>query len=229
MATGFIDRSAAGKPLFYSWRLFLAGTLLLAALAAHAVEVNVVGLFSDKALVEINGGKARVLSAGQSTSEGVKLISAGSASAVFDIDGKRQTVQLGQSISANYAAGRKPTVTLIADGRGHFFTIGSINGATTQFLVDTGATAVSMPAAEARRLGINYLAGQTGYTSTAGGVVPAYKVTLNAVRIGDITLNQVEGIIVEGPGMAVTLLGMSFLSRVEMKREGSTMTLIKQY
>ncbi|MBA2689531.1 MAG: TIGR02281 family clan AA aspartic protease [Burkholderiales bacterium] len=203
--------------------------LWFSTLPAYAVEVNVVGLFSGKALVEINGGKARVLSVGQSTPEGVKLISAGSEGSVFEINGERRTLQLGQSASAGSAGAQKPTVTLIADSRGHFIAPGSINGASTQFLVDTGATAVSMSAAEARRLGISYLKGQAGYTATAGGVMAAYRVTLNSVRIGDITLNQVDGIVIEGPGMSVTLLGMSFLSRVEMKREGSSMTLVKQY
>jgi aspartyl protease family protein len=211
-------------PLFY---LFILA--LLSATPVHAVDVNVVGLFSDKALVEIDGSRARVLHAGQTTQEGVKLISAGSDGAVFEIDGKRRTLQMGQSVSANYTSGRKPTVTLVADSKGHFVTGGSINGASTQFLVDTGATTVSMSAAEARRLGIRYLSGQAISASTAAGVVAAYRVTLNSVRVGDITLNQVDGMVLEGPGMPVTLLGMSFLSRVEMKREGSTMTLIKQY
>jgi aspartyl protease family protein len=98
-----------------------------------AVEVNVIGLFPDKALVEINGRKARVLSVGQSSPEGVKLISATGNSAVFEIEGKRLTSQLGQSISANFVSSNKPTVTLIADGRGHFVTSGTIDGTTTQF------------------------------------------------------------------------------------------------
>lgn len=203
--------------------------LLFHAIRVDAVDVNVVGLFGNKALVEINGAKARVLSIGQSTPEGVKLISAGSGGAVFEIDGRRTTLQMGQSMSANYVTTKNPTVNLVADNSGHFVTIGKINGASTQFLVDTGATSVAMSVAEARRLGIKYLGGQMGQSSTAGGLVTAYRVTLNSVTVGDITLNQVDGVVLEGPGMPVTLLGMSFLSRVQMKREGSTMTLIKQY
>jgi aspartyl protease family protein len=60
-------------------------------------------------------------------------------------------------------------------------------------------------------------------------MVVAYRITLDAVRIGEISLNQVDALVLDGPAMPVTLLGMSFLSRLEMKREGSTMTLIKQY
>jgi len=210
-------------------RLLLLVCCVLLAAQTNAADVNVVGLFGEKALVEINGAKARVLSAGQTTPEGVKLISASSDGAVFEIDGKRKTLQLGQSISANQVSGKKPSVTLVADNRGHFLTPGSINGSGTQFLVDTGATAVSMSAAEARKLGIKYLSGQLVNMSTAAGVVSAYRITLNSVKVGDITLNQVDGMVLDGPGMPITLLGMSFLTRVEMKREGSTMTLIKQY
>jgi aspartyl protease family protein len=213
-------------------RLFLIPTIVVASClltAAMAVEVNVVGLFPGKALVEINGGKARILSVGQSSVEGVKLISATGESAVFELEGKRRTLQLGQSISANFVSSDKPRVTLIADGRGHFVTSGTINGASTQFLVDTGATSIAMSVAEARRLGVNYLRGDHGSISTAGGPVSAYRVTLDQVRVGDIVLNGVEGMVIEGPTMSVTLLGMSFLNRLEMKRDGTTLTLTKNY
>jgi len=203
--------------------------LLISAAPCRAVEVNVVGLFSDKALVEVDHGKPRVLSIGQSTPEGVKLIGVGAGGAVLEVEGKRRSLQLGQSISASYTAPGKPMVALVADGRGHFLTTGAINGAATQFLVDTGATSVAMSTAEARRLGVSYLNGQQGYSSTANGAVRTYRVSLSSVRVGDITLNQVEGVVLDTPGLSVTLLGMSFLSRLEMKRDGSTMTLTKQY
>jgi aspartyl protease family protein len=224
MVTRFIGRTGIGK-LGFILALAVAGL----PIATLAVEVNVVGLFPDKALVEINGGKAQVLTAGQISPEGVKLISARGEGAVFEIEGKRRTLQLGQSMSASFASSNKPSVTLVADGRGHFVTSGTINGAVTRFLIDTGATTIAMGTAEARRLGINYLQGEQGSISTAGGVVSAYRVTLDRVKVGEIVLDQVACTVIEGPTMAVTLLGMSFLNRVEMKRDGSTLTLIKNY
>ena len=212
--------------------LFYAVTVLVTLFTTEvfAVDVNVVGLFNGKALVEIDRGNPRMLSVGQTTPEGVKLISAESDNAVFEIEGKRTKLQMGQSVSANRRSSTGPaTVTLIADGSGHFVTDGSINGSPTRFLVDTGATYVAMGTSEAKKLGINYLQGAPGRASTAGGIVSAYKVVLNSVRVGNITLNQVDGFVIEGPGAPITLLGMSFLSRVQMKREGSTMTLVKQY
>jgi len=202
----------------------IAWFFLSTAAPVFAADVNVVGLFSGKAMVSIDGGKQRMLSAGQTTPEGVRLISADSGSATFEIDGKRQTLSLGQFRSSG-----KPTVTLAADARGHFFTMGSINGASTRFMVDTGASGISMSSAEAKRLGISYLGGERFYSSTANGVVPVYGVVLNNVKLGDIVLNQVEGTVHEGNGLTITLLGMSFLKRLEMKREGTTMTLVKQY
>lgn len=95
-------------------------------------------------------------------------------------------------------------------------------------LLDTGATMIALPASEATRLGINYRSGQTAYVSTANGTAPAYKVTLNTVKIGDIEINQVEALVQE-QGLPFILLGMSFLNRTEMRREGTQMVLTKRF
>lgn len=203
--------------------------LVIAAGAAQATGVNVVGLFNGKAMVVINGGKPHMLAAGQVSPEGVKLISADSSAAVLEIDGKRRTLGMGQAANIQSSGGSgNQTTVLTADSRGHFVTLGSINGASARMLVDTGATMVSMSNVEAKRLGITYLGGERGAVSTANGVVPAYRVTLNTVKLGNITLNQVEGLVQES-SMPDVLLGMSFLNRVEMKRDNGTMTLIKKY
>jgi aspartyl protease family protein len=209
---------------------FMPGILLcLIPQLALATDVNVAALFNGKALVSIDGGKPQMLHAGQSAAQGVKLISADSGEAVLEVDGKRKTLGMGQSLSyAASAPSGGSSVNLTADGRGHFVTLGSINGATTRFLVDTGASYVSMSAAEAKRLGIAYLKGERGMMVTANGAVPAYRIKLNSVKVGDVTVHQVEASVHESP-MDVTLLGMSFLNRVDMKREGSTMTLTKKF
>lgn len=207
-----------------------AGLVLLSAAAslACAAEVNVTGLFKDKAMVSIDGGKPRIIATGE-TKGGVKLISANSNGATFEIDGKRQTLGMGQSISTSFAGSGKPVVKLTADSSGHFSTLGSINGHTVRFLVDTGATTIALSTAEARRMDIDYQKGERSVSSTANGLVPVYKVMLHNVKIGDISLNMVEGTVIEGAGLPVALLGMTFLSRVEMHRENSVLTLTKQY
>lgn len=209
----------------------IAAIFLLLPLAAPAADINVVGLFSGKAVLVIDGGKPRTMAAGETSPEGVRLISASSESAVVEFGGRRQTLTPGQHV---YAAAARPdagaaSVILNADSRGHFVTTGAINGGTIQFLVDTGATAVTLSSGDARRLGINYLAGSRAHTQTANGIVPVYKVKLDAVRVGNVTVSNVDAIIIEGNGLPIALLGMSFLNRMEMKRDGLTMTLTKRY
>jgi len=133
------------------------------------------------------------------------------------------------SAGAASGTGGGASVTLTADTQGHYLTLGQINGGTVQFLVDTGATTIALPSAEARRLGINYLGGPRGYTQTANGRAAAYRVTLDTVKIGDITLHAVEAVVLEGDGLKMALLGMSFLNRTEMRRDGQALTLIRRY
>jgi aspartyl protease family protein len=159
----------------------------------------------------------------------VKLISATTQAAVVEIDGKRRKVTFGEAITGSFERSGASTVTLVSDGQGHFVTLGSINGASVRFLVDTGATMVSMDADAARRAGINYLQGEQGLSSTANGVTPVYRVKLNSVQLGDITLNNIDGVVHTNSSLPVVLLGMSFLGRLEMRRDGDTMTLTKKY
>lgn len=203
--------------------------ILCTAISAHATEVNVVGLFNGKAMVSINGGKHRVMAAGETSPEGVKLIGADSSTAVLEIDGKRQNLGMGKSASIPSAdGGGNQSAVLTADIQGHFVTTGNINGTSARMMVDTGASMVSMGKDEAKRLGISYLNGKRGLVSTANGVIPAYQVTLNTVRVGNLMLNQVDGLVQES-NMPYVLLGMSFLKRLEIKQDGTNMTLLKKY
>ena len=201
---------------------------------AQAADISVTALFGGKAQIAVDGGKPRMLSVGQTSPEGVKLISADSSAAVIEFQGKRRSLALGSgmriaSAGAASGTGGGASVTLTADTQGHYVTLGQINGGTVQFLVDTGATTVTLPSAEARRLNINYLGGQRGYTQTANGRAAAYRVSLDTVKIGDITLHAVEAIVLEGDGLKIALLGMSFLNRTEMRRDGQALTLIRRY
>jgi aspartyl protease family protein len=229
MAIGFMH-SPAKRPLHLK-ALWLAAMLLLAS-TAHANDISVAALFPGKAVLVINGGAPRTVSVGQSTPEGIRLISADSSSAVIEFQGKRQTLTTGGSGRFGGGATTGTTtgsVTLSPDDRGHYVTMGQINGGTIQLLVDTGATVIAIPSADARRLGINYLNGQRGFTETANGKAAAYRITLDTVKVGDITLYNVEAVVLEGEGLKIALLGMSFLNRTEMKRDGQSLTLVKRF
>ena len=210
--------------------LALLLTLLATAAYAQEDEINVVGLSQGKAVVTVGANpRPRVLRDGDSLAQrnapdqGDARIGACS----------RSTASAARSPWATRCPAAAPSsgsgqVILTADERGHFVTTGTINGGTVQFLVDTGATMISMGRSDARRVGINYLKGQKGLSNTANGVAPVYKVKVDTVRIGEITLNNVDAL-VHDQDMPWVLLGMSFLNRVEMRRESSNLTLIKRY
>jgi aspartyl protease family protein len=207
----------------------LALGLLVLSGGAWATDVQVIGLGEDMAVLVIDSGKPRTLRGGQSSPEGVKLISADSQQAVVEVNGKRQTLTLGRTISAASVAVDAPSVMLMADGRGHFIANGQLNGAPIKLMVDTGASLVVLSSVDAKRLGISYLQGEKSLANTASGLAPFYRINLHTVRIGGITVHQVDAGVMEGNFPQMPLLGMSFLNRVEMHRDGPRMTLTKKF
>ena len=207
----------------------IALALALSAPWAHATDVSLVGLYSGKALVVIDGGKPQSIPVGAATPEGVKLLSVEEGAAHFQVDGRRHRLTVGQhAVSAGNDAREAPTVSLTADPRGHFYTVGTINGAPVRFLVDTGATLIAMGKTDADHANIDYRKGEPGMSMTANGPARVWKVTLNSVRVGDVMLNQVDAVVHEQE-LPIVLLGMSFLNRMEMKRDGQIMTLRKRF
>jgi aspartyl protease family protein len=200
---------------------------------AYGAEVRVIGVFGNKATLVIDGGRPRTLSIGDTTPEKIRLISVGVGSAVVEADGKRQTVQMGQSgqrMSSSTSAGSSQRATIVADAKGHFFTTATINGVSVPFMVDTGATMVTISSSHAKSAGIDYTSGERGMMQTANGVTVAYRIKLDSVRLGDITLNNVDGVVLENQQLGkFGLLGLSFLNRTEMRREGDSMTLTRRY
>ena len=97
-----------------------------------------------------------------------------------------------------------------------------------RFLVDTGASMVALPGRDAERLGLDYRKGPRGIIQTAGGNAIAYRVKLDRVKVGGIELTNVDGVVLE-QGLDIALLGMSFLNRVQMQRDGQSMVLIRRY
>ena len=207
----------------------IAAAALLACSTAFAQSVSMSGSLGDKALLMIDG-VPRTVATG-ATVQGVKLVSVTGSDAVVEVKGKRVALQLGGAqvnIGGAPSDGGGTQIVLTVGSGGHFFTGGSINGKSVRFLVDTGATYISMGVNEAERLGIDYRAGRPGTTSTANGAMAVYKVSLASVRVGDVQLYNVEALVGQAP-MEVVLLGNSFLTRFQMKRENDTMTLSKRY
>lgn len=206
----------------------LALLLLLASLRAAAADVSLLGTFDTKAAVlSIDAGAPKTVRVGQSFG-GVRLIAVERDRATIEVEGKRRVLLRGQTWSSGATGSERQSATLAAGAGGHFSVEGAINGGAVRFVVDTGATVIALPASDASRLGLDYRGGPVGTAQTAAGPTPAYRVRFDTVRVGGIELNNVEGVVIE-KGLNVALLGMSFLNRVEMRREGDRMTLIRRY
>ena len=199
--------------------------------AAGAQTVSLSGSLGDKAVLIIDG-TPRTLATGQ-TLQGVRLLSVSGNDAVVEIKGKRVTLTLGGAHVDLGAArdGRDESdgqqIVLSAGSGGHFVSSGSINGRAVRFLVDTGATFISISQAKAQNLGLDYRNGQRSWANTANGPVQVYRVSLASVRLGDVQVYNVDATVVPMP-MEFVLLGNSFLTRFQMKRENEIMTLIKR-
>ena len=208
----------------------IALLFVLYAGAAAAADVSLIGVIGDKAVViALDGGDPKTIKVGQ-TWQGISVIEVERGQATVEVDGRKRVLKIGQhyrSAAAAAASGRSK-ITLAADSRGMFHAEGSINGVPVRFMVDTGATFVGMSANEARRLGIDYQKGRKVMMQTANGRVLNYLVTLDRVRLGDIELAGVEGVVGE-QDMPFALLGMSFLNRLEMQRDGGSMTLTRRF
>ncbi len=204
-------------------------TALALPCAALAQSVALQGMLGGKALLIVDGSPPRGVAAGD-THKGVKVLSTQGDEAVVEINGKRHTLRVGDAPASVGGTGgaRGNRIVLTAGSGGHFITQGAVNGRAVQFMVDTGATAVAMGAAEATRMGLDWKKGQQIRMGTANGVVPAWIVRLDSVRINDVEVHGVEGIVSSQP-MPYVLLGNSFLTRFQMKRDNDQMVLERRY
>lgn len=208
--------------------LISAVVFCMPLLAVEAQDVKVVGLFSNTAVVKIQG-KQRLLKVGQISPEGVELLSADTRMATLLIEGEQYQMGLSRDLSGGYQERRTTSLQIDINEYGQYLTPGSINGRSVTFLVDTGATSVAMNSEMARILGIDFVAGQRGQSSTAGGIVTAYRVMLDSVKVGDIEVRNVRAAVLEGVYPTYVLLGMTYLSQVEMKENAGLLTLTKKY
>jgi aspartyl protease family protein len=212
--------------------LYVLAVLLFVASQApvHAVDdITVFALFKDKAVLQIDG-KRRVINAGETSPEGVRLVSADSDEAVLEVDGQRSAYPLGSHISTGYKAAKTREVTIWSSNNGMYRTTGSINGRLIEFLVDTGATFISLNEQHARKLGLDYrFLGRPVQMTTASGITTAYHLKLDTVKVGEVALRNVDAVIHDGPFPDVALLGMSFVGRLDMQRKGQALILKKKF
>ena len=216
-------------PRLMNMRALLLSFLSAGALAAPQVSLN--GSLGQSAALLVIDGQVRSVRVGQEL-QGVRLLEVSDGRAVVSVEGKRLELRLGAAPVAQGGgagpSGSGSKIVLQADGGGHFMTIGSINGGTVRFMVDTGATAVSLSRTEADRLGLKYRNGRPISIQTANGTITGYLMTLDRVRIGDVEIGGVQATVADRD-MPFVLLGNSFLSRFQMKRENDTLTLERRF
>lgn len=203
-------------------------TFSLPGYAIDVQDVRVVGLFKDTAVLDI-AGKQQLLKVGKRSSEGVELLSADTSGAMVLINGVQHQLSLTRAHSGGYQKREVVSKQIDINARGQYMTPGSINGRSVRFLVDTGATSVAMNSEIARSLGIDFTSGRVGHSSTAGGLVKSYSVILERVKVGEIEVRNVRAAVLEGVYPTYVLLGMTYLSKVEMSENAGLMTLTKKY
>ena len=199
------------------------------AAADNSVTILVLGLFRDRAIIRI-GKQQHMLRVGETTPEGVKLIEADSEKAVLAFKGIKGTYYLGRQVSRHFNKAEIKGEANIWPVNGMYMVAGAINGQPVKFMLDTGASWISMNSQHARRLGLDYrVSGKRRSVSTANGMVPVFVLSLERVSVGDIVLHHVEAAVLEGHSPTDILLGMSFLERVDIQRKGQMMILKKKW
>lgn len=202
-----------------AWVTLLAGPAL-------AQGVQFAGQMGPKALLVIDG-QPKALAVGE-THAGVRLLTTQAGVAEVERDGQRLTLRLGGvpvAVGGNSGgASASREVVLSADAAGHFVSEGAVNGRSTRFLVDTGATAVTLSQTEADRLGLDWRRAPRAQATTANGAVPASVITLSSVRLGEVTVAGVPAIVLPAQ-LPYILLGNTFLSRFQMRRDNDVMRL----
>lgn len=201
--------------------------LLALAQSAHAQNIRLVGTIGgSRAIVIVDEGRPRTLSAGDSH-EGVRLVSVQGNTATFDVQGAKRTLTVGQVPTHVGQPVAKPaikTLTLEVGQGGHYFADGAINGKSVRFMVDTGASTISLDAQTAQRLGLDLSQAQPIQISTANGFAQGLTTQLAEVDVGSLKQRDVQAIVVEH-GMPYVLLGNSFLNHYDMTRNATSMTL----
>jgi len=196
-----------------------------------ARQIVLQGILGSKVLLLVDGQR-QMMSVRDTMKLGVRVLRIAEEQVDVEVDGKRRRLRLGdsRSVTGQFKVRESAEVIISKNNNGMYSTVGSINGLPVSFLVDTGATSVAMSAQHAKRLAIDFrVTGEPTFVGTASGVSKAYRVTLDKVTVGGITQHNVRAVVIDGNFPMQTLLGMSFLGRLEIQRDGNIMRLKKKF
>ena len=189
-------------------------------------DIAVTGLIGERALLRINGNY-HTLAVEESGPAGIRVLSIdkGRRYVVLNVNGERRKFLLG----AGTGSGRQ-SVTIKPDRAGMYRIEGKINDTKVPFIVDTGATFVTINRNMADELGINEShAKMKGQAETVNGKVPIYIVGMARVEVAGLTIEGVDIAVHKGDYPSIALLGMSFLKKTSMEHVGDNLRLKKNY
>lgn len=209
-------------------RSVLCFWLAVLPFAVQGADVALAGVIGARAVLVIDAGAPQTLAVGARSREGVKLVALRDEIATVEVDGRRETLRLGEHAIHVKGGQEAVRLQLQADSQGHFVSRGRINGIEVNLLVDTGATFVSLGRSDAKRIGLDYTKGERGLTATANGTVPVWRMRLDTVELGGMTMHNVDASVHESE-LPLVLLGMSFLNRTQWQRDGDKLILQKRY
>lgn len=211
-------------------------SLVLGAFSAQALAMNdgnsldvkVLGLFKNMAVLNINDQR-KVIHVGEKVQGNMRLLAANSEKAVFEIKGRRIVLSMSESdaIRTDLPVSSGHMAQLISNG-GLYSVTGVVNGQLADFVVDTGASYVTMSPQQAQMLHLDYRSNARKIMmNTANGKSTAHVFTVKSIRIGGIELHNVEAAVMNNLASSKILLGMSFLKQVDMQH-GPGMMVLKQ-
>lgn len=157
------------------------------------------------------------------------LSAAGAAQTMVMLNQPSQGPELrqAQAAVAAQAGDDAQSGEVVRASDGHYWAEGEVNGKEVKFLVDTGATAVALTAADAQRLGLDPMALDYRYqVTTASGQVRAAPVKLASISVAGARVDNVDALVLER-GLPTSLLGMTYLGRLS-RFEATPQALILQ-
>jgi aspartyl protease family protein len=210
------------------WFAALLALLVFCLPAARAQQaVQVEALLPGMAVLTIDGQR-HTLRAGESGG-GVTLVSASAQEAVLEIGGVHRRAGVSERVTAAYREPERRRVTIPRNDNMQYRTTAEINGRRLEVLVDTGANIVAMNRNHALTLGVDPAAGEATRVETAGSTVAGRIVVLDSVDVGGIRVDNVRATVIDGNFPRTVLLGMTFLSHVELSEENGVLSLSSRW
>ena len=108
------------------------------------------------------------------------------------------------------------SLSIPRDARGHFQAEGRIDGQRIDFMIDTGASMVALNEKSAARFGLrpspsDYKAS----VNTANGIIKAAPARIAMIELGELTVRDVDAMVLPDEALSENLLGLSFLSKLK--------------